>query len=442
MQYPKFDLIELMIAIAWLLIFVIIAHFVRANNAHKPEYKYYLPNFYFKIGMATLFALIYFFYYHGGDTIAYWSGSTNLSRLFYDSPTNYVKEFLDNSNHEIIPNYYHKASIGKPPIWIYREPNSWFICKIASIFSIITFESYLAITLFFGFISACISWRFFIFLNQFLNLKTSYLALTFLFIPTVGFWCSGLIKDTVVWWGILLLTQSIFSFFKHEFTRQNIFFFLISIYLIISIRPFVFLAIAVPTTIILVFRINKDKSFITKFITRLFGVSFSLSLIVLYFALPSLFGEFSSDKLLETAEIIQSDFAQNTLYTGAKYDIGLNDFETKSLIKATPMAIITSVYRPFIWEVRGPIMVMNGIESLILMVLSLQLFRKKRMEVLPQNIYQKEFIFFALCFAIILGYFVGVTSGIFGVLARLKAPVIPFFLVFVFARIQTRKKIE
>ena len=42
-----------------------------------------------------------------------------------------------------------------------REPEAWFVCKIASIVSFITFKSYFAGTLFFAFLTAMASWRVF-----------------------------------------------------------------------------------------------------------------------------------------------------------------------------------------------------------------------------------------------------------------------------------------
>ena len=155
---------------------------------------------------------------------------------------------------------------------------------------------------------------------------------------------------------------------------------------------------------------------------------------------PSFFGSFSFVSLLETAQVIQQDFTSNVIYTGAKYDLGITDFSPISLFRAMPLALITVFYRPFLWEAANPIMIMNGIESLFFMFLTFNIFRKKNRAItLPQNksSIQKEFIAFGLMFALFLGFFVGITSGIFGVLARLKAPVLPFFLLFIFSRIQS-----
>lgn len=441
MQYPKFDLLEILIAFGWLMVMIVVMHMIRNRHEDNPDYKYFLPNFYFKITLAVAFGCFYFFYYHGGDTIAYWSGSTNLSRLLLEDPVNFFKEISDNSKQEFIPSYYMHRNIGRPPIWIYKEPNSWFVCKIASFFSLITLESYLAMTLLFGWITSLISWRFFRFLSDFITIKKSLLAIAILFIPTVGFWCSGVMKDTVIWWTILLFILNVFIIFKDGLSVKNVIYLLFISFVLIQIRPFIFITLLAPAFLIFVFRFNKDKEFIIKFLTRILGIGLIGVFFVLYFGFPQYFGSFSFELMLENAQVIQQDFSQNTGYTGAKYDLGLTDFSLFSMLKVFPAALMTVFYRPFLWEATNPMMLINGLESILFFILTLNIFRKTRTldnQIQESSTIQKEFIWFAILFAIFLGFFVGVTSGIFGVLARLKAPILPFLLLFLFSRIKNK----
>ena len=43
-------------------------------------------------------------------------------------------------------------------------------------------------------------------------------------------------------------------------------------------------------------------------------------------------------------------------------------------------------------------------------------------------LFTQEYFIFSIIYVLILAYFVGFTSGLFGILARLKAPVLPFFV--------------
>ena len=49
----------------------------------------------------------------------------------------------------------------------------------------------------------------------------------------------------------------------------------------------------------------------------------------------------------------------------------------------------------------------------------------KKVKIVRQN----EFLVFAFVFAILLAFMVGLTSGLFGVLVRFKAPLLSFFIL-------------
>src|SRR5690554_7298466 len=48
---------------------------------------------------------------------------------------------------------------GYPPSWIYKEPESFFISKIISLFTFFTFNSYIALTLICSTIAGLCSWK-------------------------------------------------------------------------------------------------------------------------------------------------------------------------------------------------------------------------------------------------------------------------------------------
>ena len=51
------------------------------------------------------------------------------------------------------------------------------------------------------------------------------------------------------------------------------------------------------------------------------------------------------------------------------------------------------------------------------------------------------FYLYALFLVLILAYFVGLTSGLFGTLVRLKTPVMPFFLLIILYKWTDPKKV-
>lgn len=430
MKFEFFTAIDIVSIVGWLLIFIAGAHIIYIKNRTKPEFKFYLAHFYWKLIASTIFALIYIFVYDGGDTMAYWQGALKLNKVFYDSPSNYYTEMLKTPMENQFASYF-TPTIGRPPIWIYREPNSWFVCKVASVLSFFTFGSFITLNLFFSVISGWISWRFFRLMNEITTIQTKYLALAFLFIPSVGFWCSGLSKDTIV---LCAIYGTVAAFFHYLYKSkritlswvvQLIFF----SYLLYAVRPFVLITVYFPISIMIVFLLNRHKPFITKIITRLVGSAVVLGLFFVYLNSSNLFGEFSANNIVETAEVIHSDFQNNESYKGKKYDLGITDFSPTSLISVIPMAIVTTLFRPFIWEAGNALMILNGLESLLLLYFFVKMILTARKGVPIKVLITQEYFIFSIIYVLILAYFVGFTSGLFGILARLKAPVLPFFVL-------------
>ncbi|MNK33148.1 hypothetical protein D3C87_516230 [compost metagenome] len=442
MKYTEFTLYDYIFFSAYLILFSLIAILFYLKNREKPEYRYFLPHFFWKIFIGFAMAAVYVYSYGGGDTTAYWQGADTLNNLFYESPGSYFTELFTTPTKGYIPNYYNSKT-GIPPVWIYNESNSWFVCKISSLISFFTFKSYLTLNLFYSVITSVISWKFFRFLNSFLTIKTKYIAYAVLFIPTVGFWCTGIMKDSVTYASLLVVTMGLFKILYRQYSIKTIIVTLIGIWFIIVIRSFLLLPIAVPLFIILIFRLNSTKPFVVRFLTRITGMSIAIASIVFFMVSSSLFGEFSSDNLTETANTIYLDFQNNKGYTGKRYDLGISEVNSVTMVTVIPNAILTTLYRPFIWEADNFLMLINGMESTVFILLTLAVIRRRKRTsavLSMHDIQTKDFIIFCVLFVLILAYFVGLTSGLFGVIARLKAPTLPFFLLFIFSRMERKNE--
>jgi len=431
-MFDFFDTVDIISFIGWLVIFIIIAHLIYVNNKENPEFRFFLRHFYWKILMGLAFGLVYILYYERhGDTVFYWQGAKKLNLLFLENPSAYWHEIFSTPSRNNIPSYFSK--VGKPPVWIYSEPNSWFVCKLANFFSFFSFGGYLTLNLFFSVISACISWRFFRYMNKILLTKTVYIAFACLFIPSVGFWCTGLIKDTIAICAIFVMTMTILKILRKDYNSLIgvLFSLLISGYFLYSIRPFLVICTVIPLLMILIFKVNRNKSFVIKFLTRFVGISLAIGSIMYYFSNTNSFGEFSADSIFQTAEVIQKDMLNNAAYTGKRYYLSIDEFVGINLLIVVPEAIATSLFRPFIWEADSVFMLLNGLENLIILFLSIRFILLRRQNTLNKEFKENSFYLFALFLVLILAYFVGLTSGLFGTLVRLKTPLMPFFLLII-----------
>jgi hypothetical protein len=443
------DLFELdyfsILDLAWaLLALVLILLYV---NVRKKKYReldyseYYTTNVWMKLGLSIVYAVYYITVVHGGDTLAYWDGALKMSNLFLKSPSLYFEELFNAPNYELMYSHFDTQT-GYPPGWIYREPESWFISKIMSLFVFVTFKSYLVATLVMAYISSLASWKLYELVHSYKLHTNRNIAIATLLIPSVSFWCSGITKDTVVLFSTIFVVYHAFHILSLEIEtqRKNWIYLAFYVFLLYHIRSFMVTTIAVPLLISYSIRlVNKYRQ--QKFKFYLIRIS-TFTIGILFFILQG--NSLSNSEELEQAAIINKDFATNTTYEGTRYDIGITDYSPQGMIAAFPAATIAGFYRPFPWEARSLTMISNGLEDAFFLYLTFLFFRRdflKKINVIRKN----EFLVFALFFAILMGYMAGVTSGLLGVLVRFKAPVIPFLLIVLtvdFRRKEEISKIE
>lgn len=427
--YDKFfSITDFVSLFGWFFIISILVHIYHSKNKDKEEFTYFISHYYWKMFMSMAFGLTYLMLYGGGDTTAYFDAAIKLNKLFYHSPSAYFTELFSSHDPEYLPSYYLHPDVGRPPMWIFREKNSWFVAKITSVFTFFCLESYLTINLIFGFLSSVVTWHFFRFINRINPAHTKIIAFAILFIPTTSFWCSSLMKDTVVYIGLLLGTIGLFRVLDSttRYSRKTLYYLLIALFLILPTRSFVLLAMAAAFSFaFLVQPVKKNKLF--ALLAKGTGFFVAIAGILLYFQTSAELGELSADNLIEHAEMIQQDFANNETYSGNRYDLGEIDYTPIGLLKVAPLAISATLFRPFIWEVSNPILLINSLENLIILFTAINFVFKLFNRNQELKIHNKSIFYYALVITLILGFFFGLTSGLYGVLVRMKAPVLIFF---------------
>jgi hypothetical protein len=136
-----------------------------------------------------------------------------------------------------------------------------------------------------------------------------------------------------------------------------------------------------------------------------------------------------ADEYIKEAAVINEDMTNNKTYGTNRYDLGITDYSPVGMALAFPNSVIAGFYRPFIWESLSVSLLLNGIESIVLFYFTFRFLISKNIFKRIRRIRNQEFLVFAFFFALILGYFAGFTSILFGVLVRFKAPLLPFLVI-------------
>lgn len=432
MKPELFGALDLIVGASWAAIIIGVAFIFYLHNSHKAHYKWFFPNLLFHLLFGVLFALAYaVIISEGGDTLAYHDSAYHLTELFWKNPPAYFQEIFTTPSAETITDRFD-ADTGYPPSWIYREPESFLVAKVISFFSLITFNSYLGLTLICAAFASLASWRLFVTLRSLTFCPNWVIVLSTMFIPTVAFWCSGISKDTLVLGAFYIVFSNVYQLFtdKRRISLKSGVVIFIYGYLLYHLRGYMLIALAVPVFSALIIRwakkINDNPVLLNVYRFLLFG----LVLMSLAFSFQ---GDgaavIESNDVFQEVIIIQQDFAQNKTYDGYRYDLGIDDYSLFGMIRATPLAIITAFYRPFLWEANSAFLLISGLESLLLLVLTVKFFffsgsLKKQLSF----VFSQEFLTFAILFTLLLGFFVGFTSGLFNVLVRFKAPILVFII--------------
>lgn len=439
MKPELFGTFDLIIGFGWLVIILGLSFWYYLSKSHLSHFKWFIPNLSFRLLFGLLFALAYsVILTEGGDTIAYHDGAYHLANLFWESPIDYVVELFTTPSVDTVRERF-TVDTGYPPLWIYRESESFFISKIMSIAAIFSFNSYAAMTLICATFSALASWKLYSTLKGLVFCPKWIIVVSTMFIPTVAFWCSGISKDTFVLGSFYFVFSLVFPVFfnRERLTLRGGLTLLFFAFILFNTRSFMLIAISLPLLSALLVRWAKhisDNPILINIYRVLIGVLILFSLSV-YSGGSIGTGLVENNELLNEVVVIQKDFAQNKTYTGYRYDLGIDDYSALGLVKATPIAIITAFYRPFLWEANSAFLIISGFESMLLIFLTLKFFFfsgnfMKHMSF----IHKQEFLVFAILFSLVFGFFVGFTSGLFNVLVRFKAPIIVFLIIYFASR--------
>lgn len=418
------DIIFTIFGFALLTILII---WIRNRNEDKSYYRFLLPGFLFKSAFVLANCVFYIVVYKwGGDSIGFWDGSIKLNNLFWENPLGFFEELWRSDELRTMYKNFNLRT-GYPQSHIYMETESFFVSKVASIFTFITFKGYLLMSLVFAFFTTLATMQLFKLIQGFNLHQKRYIALALFFIPSLSFWCGGISKDTLMWISVcyfLVHAHQIISIEKKT-TLWNWIIVLLTLYVMYRVRSFMIMTVLAPLLFSYSVRITKKFGKGSLPSLGFKGLGIVVGIIGVFYFLQSSV----ADQYLNEAAVINQDMTNNQTYGTNRYDLGITDYSPAGMIKAAPASIVAGIFRPFLWESLNVSLILNGIESTVLIFFTFRLFFTGRFGKTIAIVRQNEFLVFAFFFAIILAFFAGFTSILFGVLVRFKAPVLPFLVL-------------
>lgn len=433
MSNSYISFVDILIAVVYILLIYFLAYRKKDKHIEKEAYyKYYLHGLTVKIIGATGVCLIYTLYYQsGGDTLNYYDSCIVMLKLLFKNPKGFF-DILFNGNNSFEQYSLFDSSTGWPYYWV--DPNSFFLIRLMCLVVGLCFKSYLVSSIVLAWISYAGVWRLYTLFCKEFPLITGDLAIALLFIPSVAFWGSGLLKDTITYSACCWFTVAFFTgVIKRKKVVKNVVIIFISCYMILSIKPYILYCLIPGSAIWMISAFTGEiKSVLVK------SLVFPLILVIVsgggFFIFKSIgnnLGKWSVDEVLERAVITQNDLVQD-YYGGNTFDIGKFDATIPSMLSKAPAAITAGLFRPFISEARNPVMILSALENTYLLLLTIySLFKFKIVNILFL-IRKNNLIIYSFVFSVFFSFMVGLTTPNFGSLVRYRIPAIPFFLASLF----------
>ena len=186
----------------------------------------------------------------------------------------------------------------------------------------------------------------------------------------------------------------------------------------------------VPLSISIVMGLTKNiKSLALKFVALpVFVIILVSSYLALSSSIDEMLGAFAFEKLTESIQGQQLGYARLADDAGSNFEIGEMEPTLGGVTKKMPVGITAALFRPFLWEVRKPIMLFTALESLFILWYTLQTIFRVGIFSFFKYIFSDTGIFFCVMFALLFSALVGLSTPNFGTLARYRIPVIPFYL--------------
>ncbi len=405
-------------------------YFVVAMKAKKyegtPLKKILLIGFFLHMAGSVLYCLVIQYYYGYGDSFGFFQGSDFIRKVISSTGDPFSPFFMSSDDFEKM---YAVANVSDNtlPTGIDVASNL-MIMKISAVLSYLSFNSYLIISLFFGLFSFTGLWKLYKTLNEIIEKKSPLLlAFAILYVPSVCFWGSGLIKDSVCLGATGFIAYYLYKIFiKKKFRYRDPVLLLVMVYLLFTIKSYIAvgLMVAAVSAYVLNIILRTKKSFFKLAIVSFILLASAVILIV----------SFSStlDSIIEDSKNNIETFkdAYNTLNddeNGSGFSNIDADISLPGVILRSPLAVFTTLFRPFLWESNKLVMLLSSMESFLALLLTLFVLIKCRLWRFFYYIFADPYLFFCFIFTLIMGVIIGLSTFNFGTMVRYRLPVLPFY---------------
>jgi hypothetical protein len=423
----------LVVPLCFVILLMIMSVVVRKYDDDKIK-NLFLKAFYFKMACTVLFAAVNTFYYNGGDSEMYYFCTQYLKDAVADDSDNFIKIYSTKVINVKTPlmEYFIYHQTDYPVFEAMHDAGNFLVPKFGLPFMMLFGNGYISTAMFFSFFALGGSIRLFKFFYNYFPQYWREIALAVLFLPSVAYWSSGIMKDPICLGSVGFLVYGFYNIFiRRKAIVPSIFWILLSATLLFFIKPYILLALLPGIVIWLFTELNKAVE--NKTLRRIMGVlTFSIGgllgfLLINYVTSNESLKSFQLDSIVETSNTnreIYQDIASRE--KGAYFTVN-----TSNPVLMVLNGIVATLYRPFFWEVNGLTAFLSSLEAAFFLFLTLFIILKKGLFIFFRRVFEHPVFLMCFIFSFVFAAAVGSTAMNFGSLSRYKIPCLPFYLIMV-----------
>ena len=420
------ELKDLYITPFYLAIIYLVAYQIRPAVTNVYTRKYFIPALTVKIIGAIALGILYHTLY-AGDTNNYYAQAGVVYHAFGDSFAAGLE--LVTTSGDVTPairKYTDQLT------WFGRGSNEYFVIRVTAVFALLSFNTYTVIAVLFAVITFSGMWVMYMTFAKIRPQVYQELATAVFFLPSVFFWGSGLLKDSLC---IGALGWLFYSFYRGTIERRNILRCALlgsaAVGVLLSMKVYILLAF-MPPALLWVFNENTRniRSTAVRWLAK--PVFLGVGLVVASYAFVQISAtdaRFNIDNIGAQSKLT-ADYLQGVSKTeqGSGYNIGAQDGTLSGMAKLAPQALVVALFRPFLWEARNPTMALSALEATYFLVLTLRIIWRVGLAKTLVAVSSTPVLTLCFVFSLIFAISVGISSGNFGTLVRYKIPLMPFYL--------------
>lgn len=360
------------------------------------------------VGMGWL----YLYHYGAGDTISFWQDGLRLADALKERPREAMAFFWDEA---LVADLQRQFTN--------QGPRSLFFVKVCGLLALVGGGNYWVMGAWLSLVAFAASWLLIVrLIRLFPEMKTA-IVLVILFFPSVIFWSSGLIKESLGLAALYMITATVLSVvMRHPIGMLEALTVLVSVWVGWNLKYYwlgIYLPVIVPVVAVAIS--TRWRVHLRRFDLLLWLILVIVGVAVATQSHPN----FYVSRFLEV--ICQNNLEFTRLSEPPRLIQYYNlEPEVIRIVMNAPAALIAGLFRPFFWEAFHALSWISAIENLAILLIVVQalpsMVRVMRSE-------HRMIIAASLAYALLLTIFLALSTPNFGTLSRYRIGALPFLLL-------------